>query len=128
VKKSLTVLGYPVHRSIFASRFLFLVLSQMALVNNRSLLSTSCKSMAFILKVLPNMRDGFYPHISIERASSVQISQKGNYGNFGNFGSYTSEVSASSKNSVISGRRGAYKTTQRPIGFFQTNLASVYIS
>ncbi len=61
----------PLHISLFALKFLFLVLSQMALINNRSFLWASCKSMDFILKVLPNMRDWFYACISIERAINI---------------------------------------------------------
>jgi hypothetical protein len=61
----------PLHIILFALKFLFLVLSQMALINKHSFLSASCKSMDFILKVLPNIRDWFYACISIERAITI---------------------------------------------------------
>jgi hypothetical protein len=59
------------HIILFALKFLFLVLSQMGIANNRSFLSASCKSMDFLLKVLPNIRDWFYACISIERAVTI---------------------------------------------------------
>ena len=59
------------HIIMFGFKFLLLILSQMKLINNSYFLILTCKSMDFLLKVLPNTRDWLHAFVSIERLLTI---------------------------------------------------------
>ncbi|CAF1194247.1 unnamed protein product [Adineta steineri] len=53
---------------VFLLKFMLLVLSQMALITNQSVIYINCISVDFSLKFLPNIVDWLYACVAIERA------------------------------------------------------------